>query len=69
MGKSSARRLNGEKYSWDNSIDETKANYNNNVWNGRVKGEGQHGTTMPVGATLRTVTDCTTWRETCGSGV
>ena len=35
---------------WDNSIDETKANYNNNVWNGRVKGEGRHGTTMPVGS-------------------
>ena len=42
--------LTGEKYSWDNSIDETKANYNNNVWNGRVKGEGRHGTTMPVGS-------------------
>ena len=42
--------LTGEKYSWDNSIDETKANYNNNVWNGRVKGEGRHGTTMSVGS-------------------
>lgn len=42
--------LTGKKYPWGNSIDETKANYNNNVWNGRVKGEGRHGTTTPVGS-------------------
>ncbi len=42
--------LKGKIYPWGNSIDETKANYNNNLWNGRVDGEGRHGTTTPVGS-------------------